>query len=293
MNLRLRVPATLSNMGPGFDCFGMALGLHLEVQARPAARLTITAEGAEVPLDSRNLIVRTFIEALGRGAPEPALALHLINRIPLARGLGSSAAARVAGLGLASAFRRGEPSIDREAVLRDAVRLEGHPDNATPAVFGGLCISAGEGGFERIQMNDRRLLVLVPDVEIHTETARRALPATYSREDAVFNLQRAALIAARVGRTSDLLSAAPFEDRLHQSYRLALEPRLERAFNAVSSHPAAAATFLSGSGPTVLCISEDPDALRSAATRAFADAGLGVAIQALAADNEGLRVESL
>jgi homoserine kinase len=213
-------------MGPGFDCFGMALTLHLEVEARFANQLLITSEGATVPLDRTNLVVKTFLDNLDAGAAEPPLALHLRNRIPLARGLGSSASARVAGLALAHCWRRSTLSVDPDRLLPVACALEGHPDNATPAIYGGFCVGAGGAGFERVEMSNRPYLLIVPNVEIHTEVARQALPAQVPLSDAVFNLQRAALAAVRIARSGDLGRAAPFHDRLHQRHRLALDPSL-------------------------------------------------------------------
>ncbi len=295
MNLRIRVPASTSNIGPGFDCFGMALTLYLDVEVRPADRLQITAEGADVPLDESNLIVRTFLDAIGRPATPPALALHLVNRIPLARGLGSSAAARVAGLTLASVFQHGADGLDRESLARRATALEKHPDNATPATFGGFCVSAGEAGSERIEMNDRRYLLVVPELQIETPKARAALPDPVPLADAVFNLQRATLAVARVMRLRELGALAPFPDRLHQRFRLAIEPRLRDAFAALATSPSVEAVFLSGSGPTVFCLGSKSrfDELRSAAQTCFDAVGLGMRTLEVAADNQGVQLQAL
>ena len=288
MKLQVRVPATTSNVGPGFDCFGMALGLYLTVTLEPAKTHRVTSDSAGIPLDASNLVRVTFLQALGKEAPA-GVALHLENDIPLARGLGSSAAARVAGLALADAWRRGDASVDRAWIHEAAVALEHHPDNATPAVYGGFCICAGTQ-FERIEMVTRRYLVVVPELEIHTEAARAALPRQRSLEDCVFNLQRAALSAARVARTGDLSGAAPFEDCLHQRYRLALDDRLGRAFETIRGLASVASVFLSGSGPTVFVLPSDEEEASLECTAAFARVGVAAQIHALVPDSEGLRI---
>jgi homoserine kinase len=291
MNLSIKVPATTSNLGAGFDCFGMAVSLALEVEVRDSAQLTVTAEGADVPLDRTNLVVRTMLEHLPAGTPEPRVAIHLRNRIPLSRGLGSSASARVAGLAIAEALLHGPERVDRHRLAVRASELEHHPDNATPAVFGGFCISAGET-FERIEMNEREYLLLVPNFEIETEKARAALPRQIALSDAVFNLQRAALAVVRIARARDLAAAAPFEDRLHQRHRLAIDARLGRAFAALEKDDAFEALFLSGSGSTVFGIPRDVTAAEAHARTAFAMENLGLTLIRARADNAGLSITS-
>lgn len=294
-SFRIRVPATTSNLGPGFDCFGLALGLHFEIEARPAPELVLTSEGAPVPLDGSNLVVRTLVEHLPPGAPMPKLALHLKNRIPLARGLGSSASARVAGLALAEVLQHGLAGVDPDRICEAACVLEGHPDNATPAVHGGFCLAAMGDGHERVELDGRQYLVIVPAFEIRTAEARAALPRQVAFEDAVFNLQRAALAAVRVARAGHLGAALPFQDRLHQRHRIALDPRLEQAFSALGALPMIEGAFLSGSGSTIIALPRRGEEVtaRSAATRAFADLGLPVDAHLLAADNQGLSIEAL
>ena len=291
MKLRVRVPATTSNLGPGFDCFGMALSLFLEVHLEPAATLMVTADRDDIPRSRDNLIVRTFLDALPPGTEEPRVLIHIENRIPLARGLGSSAAARVAGLALAEAWAGQRTKVDGAAIALRSAELEGHPDNATPAVHGGFCVCAGTR-FERIEMDRRPYLLLIPALEIHTEAARAALPRQRSLEDAVFNLQRAAWAAARVAQHHQLGAMVPFEDRLHQRYRLALDARLERAFAAVVKLPSVEAAFLSGSGPTVFVLPTDLDAATHACEEAFRAAGLEMEAHMVTADNAGLQVSA-
>jgi homoserine kinase len=179
--------------------------------------------------------------------------------------------------------------VDREKIARAASALEGHPDNATPAVWGGFCIS-GEGTFERVEMDAREYLVLIPEVEIHTEAARAALPKDVSLRDAVYNLQRAALGAARVARHRHLGALAPFEDRLHQRHRLALEPRLREAFHEISKLESIGGLFLSGSGPTVFVLANELGAAQDVAIAQLARSGLKAKALTVGVDNVGLQL---
>jgi homoserine kinase len=287
MNFDLKVPATTSNLGAGFDCFGMALSLALEVEVRPSPDLVVTAEGADVPLDRTNLVVRTLLENVPRSAPEPRVAIHLRNHIPLSRGMGSSASARVAGLAIAEVFEHGIAGVNRRRIAARASELEHHPDNATPAVFGGFCVSAGDR-YERVEMNDREYLLLVPNFEIETEKARAALPRQVALSDAVFNLQRAALAVVRIARARELGAAAPFEDRLHQRHRLALDARLGRVFAALEKDAAFEALFLSGAGSTVFAIPRELAWAEERARAALLAEGLGEKVLRVRADNAGL-----
>jgi homoserine kinase len=289
MKILIKVPATTSNLGPGFDCFGMAVSLHLEVEAEPARALSVTAEGGEVPLDKSNLVLATFLNALGPGVPEPQLHLHIKNRIPLARGLGSSASARVAGLALAEAWKKQSAAVDLPRIAQEASRLEGHPDNATPAVFGGFCVSS-PSGHERLVMDKRPYWVVIPTLEIHTEAAREALPKSVSLTDAVHNLQYAALGVARLARLGHLGALVPFPDRLHQRHRLALDPRLSRAYVALSALPPVESLFLSGSGPTVFVLARDRQLAPEPLLAALRHEGLDGEVREVLADNEGLQV---
>lgn len=292
---RVRVPATTSNLGPGFDCFGLALSLHFEVEVRPADALRVTSTGADVPLDETNLVVRTLRDQLAPAAPLPPLALHMHNRIPLARGLGSSACARIAGLAIAEVLTHGLSNVDRERVCLAACDLEGHPDNATPAVHGGFCVGATGRGHERVELDGRQYVVMVPELEIRTDAAREALPASVGLSDAVFNLQRASLTALRIARVGHLGAALPFEDRLHQRYRLALDPRLQRAFSRVEALPDVEGAFLSGSGSTLMALARPgrEEAARVACLEALEAEGLQAGAHLLRADNRGLVIERL
>ena len=253
--LRVRVPATSANLGPGFDCLGLALDLWLEVRARPGDRDRFAYRGdGRLPDRPDNLVHEGFrcaFEALGRPAPTIAVEAH--NPIPLARGLGSSSAALVAGAALADAWSGG--ALTREGVFQLAARLEGHPDNVAPAVFGGFTVSAPrlEGGYATavLALPSRwRLLFGVPTFALPTETARAALPVTVHREDAVRTAARTALWALAVARDEPELLRTASIDVLHEPYRESLVPGLRdvrAALRAAGAH----AAFLSGAGPSV------------------------------------------
>jgi homoserine kinase len=230
-----------------------------------------------------------MLEELGPKAPEPHIAIHLRNRIPLRRGLGSSASAIVAGLALADALEHGAEAVNRARIARRASEIEGHPDNATPAVYGGFCIGDGTG-FERIPMSDRLYLLVVPDLEIETEAARHALPQQVPLQDAVYNLQRAALSAVRIARSGDLSGAAPFEDKLHQRHRLGLDARLGGLYDGLKAHPTIDSVFLSGSGSTLLAIPKHPVNAEKAARELLDQAQVGGKVLLARADERGLVV---
>ncbi|HWG84287.1 MAG TPA: homoserine kinase [Deinococcales bacterium] len=253
----VRVPATIANLGPGFDALGMAVSLHLEVEARHADEDSFRYEGEGSVPAGDTLIHQAYREVCRLMGREPRpLAVHARNRIPLARGLGSSSAALVAGAAVADALHG--HTLGRDGVLRACARLEGHPDNVAPAVLGGFTASAGDPLVSVALPTPAswRVLVAVPHFELLTSEARAALPNEFSRADAVFNLARSALMVAAVasGRADALREAC--RDRLHQPYRAPLVPGLQEAIDGALEAGADAA-FLSGAGPSVAAIARD------------------------------------
>ena len=253
MRLTALVPATSANLGPGFDCFGLALDLVNEVTFDTAAEPAVSWEGegsAELPTDGTDLVSRAIAETARRHDAEPPTgALHGLNRIPLERGLGSSAAAAVAGVALADAAL--ELDLDLTDVLEIAAELEGHPDNAAAATFGGFTMVVDRRVVARFDPDpDLRPVLLVPDeLRISTEEARRVLPAILPREDAVANAGHAALTAVALLHEPGLLASA-MRDRLHEDVRLGLVPEARELFAAVRE--AGLAVCVSGSGPSLL-----------------------------------------
>jgi len=266
------VPATTANLGPGFDCLGAALDLFARFSFQETDRgLVITGCDAQFA-DADNLVYRAFLKALERCGERPrGLRLHIASDIPASRGLGSSAACIVGGILGARALRNLPLSPDE--VFSLAADLEGHPDNAAAAVFGGLRVSMTDGGkplsLPSPVQADLRLLGLVPDYRLETKTARRALPEMVSRADAVYNLSHTAFLlkALETGGGEALRLAC--RDRLHQPYRFPLIEGGEALAERMETL-GALACFISGSGPSMMCLYRDPgfpaiagDAVRS------------------------------
>jgi len=257
MSIGVRVPATSANLGPGFDVLGLALGLYNEIVYEEADRVSVTVEGegaGRLDTGAGNVVARAArmaYEAAGR--PFTGAAIHCVNQIPTARGLGSSAAAWVGGLVAANATL-GSP-LDRDAILALACRAEGHPDNVAAALLGGLTVSCVSG--ERVAAVSLPVpanlgwVVLVPGIESATHEARVLLPDTVTRADAVFNLQRMGLLlAALASGRLDILGVA-MDDRLHQPQRQALFPWME-AVRRAALDAGALGCVLSGAGPSLL-----------------------------------------
>ena len=256
--ITVKVPATTANLGPGFDALGMALDMWNTVTVT-TGKLGVSIEGEgedELPRDESNIVVGGIECALRSvGVRVPDFAVRCENRIPLARGLGSSSSATVAGLlaGLAMAGR----ATEQRLLFDLAADIEGHPDNAAPAVYGGCCISVkGRDGWVVDQTplpDDLRAVAFIPDVSTNTSEARAALPGQVSREDAVFNLGRTALFvnALATGRLELLRHAT--EDRLHQPQRGNFFPAMKNIIRAALDGGAHGA-FLSGAGPTVMAL---------------------------------------
>jgi len=296
--IRVRVPASSANLGAGFDAFALALGLHLHCALRPSSGgLKITASGtdaAAIPCDETNLIWKTF-SRLGREKAGSDFKLEITNEIPLSRGLGSSAAAIVAGLALADAWL--EADRGKQRLVEIAAGLEGHPDNVAAAALGGLVVSC--------QAEDGRILtapcafpaavqvvVVVPQLQLSTEAARAVLPQQYSRRDAVFNVQRAALfIAALQSGHPELLKEA-MRDRLHQPYRAPLVPGFAEALK-LENVPGLLGVALSGAGPSIIAFCDgDAGAAGKAVGDCFRRKGIPAEVMPLAVDTTGSLLES-
>ncbi|PJI84797.1 homoserine kinase [Luteimicrobium subarcticum] len=265
----VRVPATSANLGPGFDALGLALALHDEVEVRALASgevvVEVEGEGAgEVPTDASHLVARALRIGLDHvGAPQTGLHLRCRNVIPHGRGLGSSAAAAVAGL-VAARGLLGDPSaLDDDTVLMLATEIEGHPDNAAPAVLGGATVAwQGDEGPRAARLvvhPDVVATVLVPATRLATARARGVLPAQVPHRDAAVNAGRAALLVEALGRRPDLLLDAT-HDLLHQDYRADVMPATARIVGALRARGVAA--VVSGAGPTALVLADRADLAR-------------------------------
>jgi homoserine kinase len=259
--VRVRVPASTANLGPGFDALGMALGLYNEIEVHlggSGLTLEVSGEGADrlQALGERNLVTRSIRETLERlGLRTDGMRVRMLNRIPLSRGLGSSSAAAMGGVAAAAALAGA--SLGPEGLLDLALPFEGHPDNITPALLGGLTVSAlvdGKVRCVKLPVPDGlQAIAVIPEFHLSTAKARKALPAMVPRGDGVFNVGRVALFLAamQTGRL-DLLREAT-QDRLHQPYRAPLVPGMTEVL-AEGERAGALACFLSGAGPTLLAL---------------------------------------
>jgi len=250
----VRVPATSANLGPGFDCLGLAVTRYLEVSATLSQNDTFSYTGTGRVADTPdNLTHQGFRAAFARvGKAAPKVSVTARNTIPLARGLGSSSAALVAGAALADTFLG--DALGRDGVFQLAAGLEGHPDNVAPAVYGGFTVSAQtDTGYlcQTLPLPERwHLLFAVPETELLTREARAVLPQTYTRADTIFNTSRCALWTTAVAMDKPDLLRVASQDRLHEPYREPLIPGLASCRKALLDAGANAA-FLSGAGPTL------------------------------------------
>ena len=261
----LRLPATSANLGPAFDAAALAFNLFLDIRASAAPEFSIEAYGRDSELCGRlenHLILNTYREVLEAGKRRPiSLALKIKNEIPLGKGCGSSAAARLAGIALAVHF--GGLGWSGSRIVGEASRREHHPDNAAACWLGGIAVARMAGGGEAqvarmLPKGKWPLLLAVPDQALPTEEARRVLPANYSRADVVNNIQNSMLmLAAFVQGRHDLLRSV-LHDRIHQPYRAPLCPLLP-ALENLSPAAGVLGSVLSGAGPSVL-IFLDPNA---------------------------------
>jgi homoserine kinase len=294
LRVHVRVPATSANLGPGFDALGLALALYNEVTATEADAVSITIAGEGVgrlPPNDHNVMVRAVRQAYeAAGRPFKGVRLACVNRVPTARGLGSSAAAWVGGLMAGNALLGGP--LSRTDLLALAARAEGHPDNVAAALLGGLTVSCtlGDGSIATVSLpvpGAVRWVVLVPEVTSATAEARAVLPATVPRGDAVFNVQRVALLLAalQAGRY-DVLGTA-LDDRLHQPYRLRLFPWMPAVADAARA-AGALGCVLSGAGPSLLAaVRDDAEVVARSMEGALAAAGVRGRAYAFAVDTEG------
>lgn len=265
--VKVKIPATVANLGPGFDALGVAVQMHLEVEIEPrrdSIDIMIEGEGAEtLPQDESNLVIKAmnqFFDHVGRRPP--GYSVRVKNPIPLASGLGSSAAAVVGGLFAARAVTG--RNVPQTEMIRLAVELEGHPDNIMPALLGGLVVCYGDGTdtearYLRLDPSERLVPILaVPKKGYSTQKARQALPSDVAFADAQFTASRAALLvgAMTTGAGADVLAEA-MDDRLHEPHRLKLMS--ETAAVHKELRKAGLAVALAGAGPSLLVVVPRPE----------------------------------
>ena len=294
--IHITIPATSANLGSGFDSLGVALAKYNTVAMRPQEYVEIRSlDGVSVPTDRHNLIYKTvqYVHDLC-GKKLEGLYIEQTSCIPMARGLGSSSACIVAGVLGANALM-GCP-LSQQELVDVAASLEGHPDNSTPALLGGLVTSVIDGGkvyhVKEPLKNDLTFAAVIPDFELKTSAARAVIPKEITHKDGVFNLSRAALMSVSLhsGRYENLRVAC--DDRLHQPYRLSLIPGAKEVFDAIFRLGGYAA-YISGAGSTLMGIIDSSDTAFEGRMREALD-GMGLSgwkLELLSVENEGARWE--
>lgn len=298
MEFRLRLPGSTSNLGPGYDALGMALSIYNEVavrtRARPGASFTIAGDGRDnLPADEENLFYRAAQVAAQRaGNALPGLDIRMQNNIPLCRGLGSSSTAIVGGV--VAANRLLGDSFSQQEMLDIATAIEGHPDNVSPCLLGGLTASVMDGPrvacVRAVPPADLRAVVAIPEFELKTQDARDVLPRAIAHRDAVFSASRACLVtAALIAGEFDLL-AVGMRDRLHQPYRAKLIPAFDQICEAAVKAGAWGAA-LSGAGPTLIALTaQNADAIGRAMTGLWASKNIASRYRILKIDPHGVTI---
>ena len=293
--IKVKVPATTANMGPGFDSIGMALTMYNIVYAEQideGLEIIIQDGNPNIPTDESNLIYKTICHFYRNiNQPVPGIRIVQQDSIPHTRGLGSSAACIVAGLHIANAMSHS--FFSKEELVQMAAQIEGHPDNTTPALLGGMTIGAmndNDMKYVKVRVADNlHFAVMIPDFTLSTELAREALPKSVSLKDAVFNASRAALLAASMmGGDIDNLEMAT-QDKLHQPYRSKLIPHMEDILQEAKRY-GAKGTFLSGAGPTLLAVIKNVVDFRREMVTYLDTLEQNWQVQMLQADNEGAKV---
>ena len=289
------IPATAANLGPGFDCLGLALNLYNRVtlaETSSGLSVDVRGEGANIiPKDDTNLVLRAAERLFQLVGQRPAgVSLIQENQIPVGSGLGSSAAAVLGGI-LAANSLAGKP-LGQEEVLALAAEIEGHPDNVTPALYGGLTLTVNDGTqlvVEQIPVPEMKVVVVLPEIELPTVEARAALPSLVPITDAVFNASRVGLLVRALERADYKMLRVAVQDRLHQPYRLPLIRGMAGAFQAGLS-AGAAAVALSGAGPSIIAFTPDRHkAIGEEISQAFSAVGVSSRTWVLGITNRNLK----
>lgn len=273
MKVSVKVPATTANLGPGFDCLGLALPLYntitieetvlpgtgVEINVLVNENMTDEFSLEHVPMDENSIIykaVELLYNSIGQTPSELRITIH--SEIPISRGLGSSASVIVGGL-IAANELLGHPA-DEAALLSIATEVEGHPDNVTPAIVGGLTMASTEEDgsilYRKLEWPQEWVLTLcVPEYELPTEISRSVLPKEVPMEDAIFNAQRMGMFIQAVHTHDAELMKLALKDRLHQPYRMKLVPGLEKIIENLKHEDNVLGCVLSGAGPSILIVS--------------------------------------
>ena len=310
MKISVKVPATTANLGPGFDCLGMALPIYntitIEETVLPGTRIEINVLADEsvgeefslehIPMDENSIIykaVELLYNSIGQSPSELKINIH--SQIPIARGLGSSASVIVGGL-IAANKLLGNPA-DEAALLSIATEVEGHPDNITPAIVGGLVISAKEDDgsivYRKLDWPEEWVItVCIPEYELATDISRSVLPEEVPMKDAVYNAQRMAMFVEAIHTKDAELMKLALKDKLHQPYRLKLVPGLEKIIQSLKHEDNVLGCVLSGAGPSILIISlkNDLERIRTIVKDIWNDLNLKAEILTLPVEKNGAQI---
>ena len=313
MKVSVKVPATTANLGPGFDCMGMALPIYntvtIEETVLPGTGIEINVIAEDdtsdelslehIPMDENSIIykaVELLYNSIGQTQSELKITVH--TQIPVARGLGSSASVIVGGL-IAANELLGRPA-DEAALLSIATEVEGHPDNITPAIVGGLVLTSSEedGSIVYRKLDwpqEWNLTLCVPEYELATDISRSVLPKEVPIQDAVFNAKRLAMFIQAIHTKDSALMKLALKDKLHQPYRMKLVPGLEKIIENLKHEENVLGCVLSGAGPSILIISErnNLDKIRSIVRETWADLNVKAEIYTLPVENNGAQIISL
>lgn len=312
MKVSVKVPATTANLGPGFDCMGLALPIYntvtIEETVLPGTGIEINVIADEasaddfslehIPMDENSIIykaVELLYNSIGQSPSELKINIH--SQIPIARGLGSSASVIVGGL-LAANELLGRPA-DEAALLSIATEVEGHPDNVTPAIVGGLTLTSGEDDgsivYRKLDWPDEwTLTVCIPEYELATDISRSVLPKEVPMQDAVYNAQRLGMFIQAVHTKDSKLMKLALKDKLHQPYRMKLVPGLEKIIENLKHEENVLGCVLSGAGPSILIISEknNLDKIKSIVRETWNDLNVKAEILTLPVEKQGAQIIS-
>jgi len=296
--VKVRVPGTTANCGPGFDAVGIACTIYNELELNLSKEgslvIEIAGEGKEViPTDEKNIIyqvIQTVLEKVGKRYQ--GIHIKMVNRIPLSRGLGSSAAAIVAGL-FAANVATGN-TLSKNELLDMATAIEGHPDNVAPAIFGGITTSVIQDGGARylrfVPPAQLSMVVAIPEFNLSTQAARNVLPRTVPFKDAVFNISRTALVIGALSQGEFHHLRYALEDKIHQPYREHLIPGMQQVFDAALDK-GALGVAISGAGPCLMAFTQnDCDQIGAGMVQAFASNHIKARYLVLDIDTEGAQV---
>ena len=296
--VQVDIPASTTNLGPGFDVLGMALKLYNTVEMELSAsdtQIVIEGEGADViPRDEHNLIYRAAKKVFEKaGQKMPPLSIRLINRTPLARGLGSSGTASIGGLMAASVISGAD--LERDEILDMAAEMDGHPDNVAASIYGGIIIASmtdnGVACMKFMPPKPVKVVVVVPDFHLLTSDARAVLPKSVDISTAVFNISRASLLVAALATGDFRFLGIATDDKLHQPYREKLIPGFRDVFQAAKSVDENVAVALSGAGSSIVALCPDSSTkIGESMRQAFLKHDINSRIMILDIDEEGARV---